>query len=189
MSAPRAAGPEGGKRSSPGVPPVILRDFRAKDLDALHDLLSDPEVMRFSVSGPMSRFEVRKVLGRLLGAHPWLPGLWAVALEPQGEMLGICGFHDQEFEDESVWELGYRLRRRAWGRGLATEAARQARDRAFGEFGLRRFVSFIEAENVASLRVAEKIGMHHERDGVFRGIPVRVYAIERDTVTREGAPR
>jgi len=59
-------------------------------------------------------------------------------------------------------ELGWRLARRAWGRGLATEGATAARDWALGELGMPDLISIIHPENAASRRVAEKLGMKLE---------------------------
>ncbi len=56
-------------------------------------------------------------------------------------------------------ELGWRLERSSWGRGLATEAALASRADAFGRLGLAELISIIHPDNVASTRVAAKLGM------------------------------
>ena len=65
-----------------------------------------------------------------------------------------------------------------YGRGLATEAARGVMDYASGDLGLVRIVSFIEPDNRASARVAEKNGLVFERDALFRDIPVRIFCAD-----------
>jgi RimJ/RimL family protein N-acetyltransferase len=76
-------------------------------------------------------------------------------------------------------EIGWRLRRDAWGRGLATEGALAAREHAFGELGLARLVALVHPENAASIRVVGKLGMTLERERISRhGTPVLVYALE-----------
>jgi RimJ/RimL family protein N-acetyltransferase len=61
-------------------------------------------------------------------------------------------------------ELGWRLGRSTWGRGLATEAATAAREDAFGRLGLEELISIIHPDNAASQRVATKMGMTIESE-------------------------
>jgi len=103
-------------------------------------------------------------------------------------VIGFCGltrFDDVDGQPEI--EIGYRLARAYWEQGLATEAALAVRDYACSQLGLRRLIALIDAENVRSIRVAEKIGLHHEKDTLFREKPVRVYAISFESEGR--APR
>jgi ribosomal-protein-alanine N-acetyltransferase len=65
-------------------------------------------------------------------------------------------------------EVTYLIDRLYWGRGLATEAAREAVKLGFESYGFRRIVALINPENVASVRVAEKVGMRYERDVDFK---------------------
>ena len=76
-------------------------------------------------------------------------------------------------------EIGYRLRRSAWGQGYATEAAQEVRDYAFHTLGMKRLIAIIDPANVASIRVAEKIGMNYEQDVMFEGYthPDHVYVV------------
>jgi RimJ/RimL family protein N-acetyltransferase len=71
--------------------------------------------------------------------------------------------------------------RSAWGRGYATEAARAVRDFAFGDLGMQRLIAIIDPSNIASIRVAEKIGMHHDAEVMLEGYthPDHVYIIAR----------
>ena len=79
-------------------------------------------------------------------------------------------------------ELGWRLSRSAWGQGYASEAARAARDDAFGRLGLARIISIIHPDNVRSERVAFKLGFH--RDGSIHnpvlGRSVNLWSISAD---------
>ena len=71
------------------------------------------------------------------------------------------------------------MQRAAWGYGYASEAARAVRDFAFFTLNIQRLIAVIDPMNVASLRVAEKIGMHYEADAMLEGYdhPDRVYVI------------
>jgi RimJ/RimL family protein N-acetyltransferase len=79
-------------------------------------------------------------------------------------------------------EIGYRLARSAWGKGFATEAARAVRDVAVHTLGIKRLIAIIDPANTASIRVAQKIGMHHESEVRLEGYdhPDHVYVIARD---------
>jgi RimJ/RimL family protein N-acetyltransferase len=83
----------------------------------------------------------------------------------------------QEVEGQSETEIGYLVARAHWRRGIATEAALALREYAFSTLGRTRVISLIRAENLPSQGVARKLGMIHERDVRWAGLPHRVYAI------------
>ena len=91
---------------------------------------------------------------------------------------GLALFQDIDGAPEV--EIGYRLRPDYWGRGLGTEAAAATRDYGFGELGMTRLISLIQPENIASVRIAEKIGMGCEKEIRKWGLQILVYAISRD---------
>jgi RimJ/RimL family protein N-acetyltransferase len=82
-------------------------------------------------------------------------------------------------------EIGWRLARRFWGHGIATEAARAALSHAFDTVGLRRILSICNVDNVASETVMRKLGMYLDRETAVpsHGARVRVYAITREEHT------
>ena len=91
-----------------------------------------------------------------------------------------CGLtHFPDINGRPEIEIGYRLARAHWGRGLATEAARAVRDYAFDTLRLPRLIALIDPANTASIRVAEKLAMRHESEVVLPGYdhPDRVYAL------------
>jgi RimJ/RimL family protein N-acetyltransferase len=156
---------------------LLLRPWRpAEDLDALAAINADPDVMRFvAPNRPLSRAETAAQLERFV-AH-WDQhgfGLWAVVpRESDGRAVGFAGLAIPSFLPQILpaVEVGWRLASAAWGRGYATEAARASVAFGFERLGLRSIVSVIEAGNVRSLRVAEKLGM--------RPAPDRLHAVTR----------
>jgi len=95
-------------------------------------------------------------------------------------VIGYCGlFFFPDVNGQSEVELGYRLAKSAWGQGYATESARAVRDYAFATLGLKRLIAMIDPSNLASIKVAQKIGMQYEKDVIFAGYthPDLVYAI------------
>lgn len=161
------------------TPRLTLRHFRPEDVGALTAVLSDPEVMRFSVTGPMTREQVQAMLERVYRSYTENGfGLWAVE-HRAGLMIGYCGLLAQEVDGRREVEIGYRLARNYWGSGLATEAALATRDHAFGPLGLRRLVSLVDPENIGSRRVAEKAGMRLVKTTFKWDMDIFVYALEK----------
>ena len=160
---------------------IILREFHWQDLPNLMLLLTDPEVMRFSVTGPLSEAQVQGFLKRCQQKYQeqgyWL---WAAVLRGENTFIGYSGLLDQTIEGHPEIEVAYRLLPIYWGQGLGTEAAALARDYAFSNLEVGRIISLIEPANVASIRVAEKNGLRYEKDTTYYHLHVRVYALSRE---------
>ena len=164
---------------------VILRPFRAEDVDLLSELMADQDFMRFSL-GVYTR---EQTLGFLEKVLTWereaLPSQFAVEIKSEGTLLGYCGFFHQDVDGKTEIEIGYRLHPDYWNKGLATEAAIAVRDHAFRDLKLPRVISLIHPENIASRRVAEKIGMALEKHTTFRGFPANVFSLSREQWLKE----
>jgi RimJ/RimL family protein N-acetyltransferase len=139
---------------------LILRRFTEDDIDNLVDLDSDPAVVWGGRSTPREEVE-RDHIPAYLDYYQRYEGygFWAVIEKSSGAFLGW--FHYRPYEDAPVDqpELGYRLRRSAWGKGYATEGSRALIRKGFTEFGVQRVVAFTYGEHHASRRVMEKAGM------------------------------
>jgi RimJ/RimL family protein N-acetyltransferase len=142
---------------------LVLRRFTEADLDNLVDLDGDPEVMRFLSGGkPTPRDVIQNVtLPRFLHYYERFEGygFWAAIEKSTGEFLGWFHFRPPEGAGPEEVELGYRLRKSAWGKGYGTEGSRALIQKGFTELGVRRVVAFTFGENVRSRRVMEKAGM------------------------------
>ena len=101
---------------------------------------------------------------------------------------GRCGFlvwdaetltptTEAEAADPTELEIGYALGREFWRQGYATEAATAVRNHALRSMHRTRLIAFIRPGNLASARVAEKLGMRHERDVELMELPARLYAL------------
>jgi len=146
---------------------LLLRAFRASDLDALAAMQANVEVRRFLGAGTLlSRAETWTLMERFLGQWP-LRGYGPFAVEADGRCAGWAGIlHPLEWPEA---ELAYSLDQEFWGRGLASEAARAARDWAFATHGFARLASFIRPGNARSIRVAKKLGAVREGMVELRG--------------------
>lgn len=151
------------------VPPVhvyleterlILRRFTESDADDLFALDNDPDVMRYLNGGAPTPREVidERVLPRLIAG-----GFFAALEKPAGRFLGWFHLRTVEGRPPDELELGYRLRKEAWGRGFATEGSVALIDKAFAELGAGRVFAQTMAVNLGSRRVMEKCGLRFAR--------------------------
>jgi RimJ/RimL family protein N-acetyltransferase len=141
-----------------------LREFTPDDLGLLIDLNSDPEVMWFLTKGvPYTVDENRAFLDTVISGYPVNPGygVWAGFRADTDEFVGWFALHPTHGKPVTEPELGYRLRRTAWGCGFATEGSRALIARAFGELGADRVWAETMAVNARSRSVLEKLGMSH----------------------------
>lgn len=156
---------------------LVLRRYTIDDLDGLVAVLCDRLTMRFyprSFSRDDAAVWIDNNLARYENdSH----GLWAMDLKATGQFVGNCGPVKQIVEGRSEVELGWHVNRKYWGQGLATEAGAACRDYAFTNLGVARLVSLILPENVQSRRVAEKIGMHVEKQVEFKGLNHCLYVM------------
>lgn len=146
---------------------MTLRKFTADDVDNLCGLDGDPEVMRFLTGGKATPRDVieAETLPRFLRCYELYDGFgyWAAIEKASGEFLGWFLFRPSEGGDPGDVELGYRLKKSAWGKGYATEGSRALIDKGFTELGARRVFAETMAVNAASRRVMEKSGLKFAR--------------------------
>ncbi|HEY3735402.1 MAG TPA: GNAT family N-acetyltransferase [Streptosporangiaceae bacterium] len=142
---------------------LVLRRFTVADVDNLTELDADPDVMRFITGGvPTAREEIEQdILPAFLGYYERFEGygFWAAIEKATGEFLGWFHFRPGADSGPGEVDLGYRLRKSAWGNGYATECSRALIDKGFAELGVQRVVAETMAVNTASRRVMEKAGL------------------------------
>ncbi|MGE0543770.1 MAG: GNAT family N-acetyltransferase [Dehalococcoidia bacterium] len=142
---------------------LLLRRFTTADVDNLFALDGDPAVMRYLSGGAATPRDVieRDILPRFLRSYEPDAGFgyWAAEERATGAFVGWFSFHPPDGAGRDNIELGYRLRRAAWGKGYATEGARALIRKGFTEQGVRRVFATTYQDNLASRRVMEKLGM------------------------------
>ncbi len=155
---------------------LTLCQFTHADVDQLVALDSDPAVMRWLNGGvPTPRAVIeREILPRFLRSYQRRAGygVWAAIERASGDFVGWFGFQPRDgadLDEIDEIELGYRLRRSAWGKGYATEGARALIRKGFTELGAQRIVATTYQDNLASRRVMEKAGLRLAR--TFRLTP------------------
>lgn len=147
-----------------------LREFVLEDSSALSAVLGDADVMKFG-PGTQSLKQIQDWLADAINQYKLRGfGPWAVIGKNSDTLLGYCGlFYFPDLAGREEIEIGYRFARSHWGRGYATEAAAAVREHAFNQLGIPRLVAMIDPGNTASLRVAEKLGMHYKKEIMFEG--------------------
>ena len=167
---------------------LVLRPFAVEDAQLLFDLDADPEVRRF-VDQPEAptRAHCDAVVARVLAIDQSTPevGFWIA--EEGGVFAGW--FHlkpprEGEPAEPGDLEIGYRLLRSAWGRGLATEGSQMLVARAFEVLDAPRVTAVALTEHAASIRIMSKLGMTRWRQWEYRSrsgamLPIVTYARSR----------
>lgn len=156
------------------TPRLQLRPFSAADTARVHGIYSDPQVMRYVATGPLSDVSATE---RLLGdyaAHQRAHGysFWAVIERASGTLIGDAGLYRSQ---RGEVELGYTLGTPWWGRGYATEAAGAWIEAAFDTLGIDAVIALAEPANTGSLRVLEKVGMQRGGERIAFGRPHAVF--------------
>jgi RimJ/RimL family protein N-acetyltransferase len=173
---------------------LALSEITCHDGNELHELDADPRVMRYIGSGRAStRAQIDDAMHRIPRAYALYPGLgtWRATRRDNGEFIGW--FALKYIPGTAEVEVGYRLRHGAWGRGYATEGARELVRHGFDDLGLYRIVGVTHPQNTASQRVLLKAGLADAGWGHYYGRPVRVFERVRDAAWRpkwanDGAP-
>lgn len=156
-----------------------LRPYRDEDLKDLHAMFSDPEHMAW-YPAPFDRDGTKAWVERTFERYRDDGfGLWIVEDRETGEFLGTVGPTIQFVEDVGHVEIGWHTKPGKKGQGIAPEAASAARDWAFERLDVDHLISLVRPENTGSNRVAQKIGMHVDREVDYKGLLHYVYRLDR----------
>jgi len=158
-----------------------LRPYRLEDLDDLHAMFSDPEHMTWYPAPFQREGSLTWLESQIAGYETPGYALWIVEDRVTGEFLGTAGPALRLVEGVDEVEIGWHTRPGRKGEGIAPEAAAAARDWAFANLDVDHVISLVRPENRASCRVAEKIGMHVDREVDYKGLRHLVYRIDRIT--------
>ncbi|BBM82517.1 GNAT family N-acetyltransferase [Candidatus Uabimicrobium amorphum] len=145
---------------------LILRSWKKEDYAPFFDINNDSEVVRF-LPGTLSREENDAFISRIESHFAKYGfGLFACEHKHDGVFIGFVGLSIPSFSCDFTpcVEIGWRLARKYWGQGLATEGAKRVLKYARDALNLERVVSFTVPDNVGSRRVMEKLGMRYIKD-------------------------
>ena len=169
---------------------LILRRWRESDRPPFAAMNADLEVMRYFTK-PLTRSESDAFVDRIerhFQEHDW--GLWALERRDTAEFIGFTGLWPATIEAPftPAVEVGWRLRRSAWGHGFATEAAKAAIADGFDRVRIPEIVSFTASLNERSWRLMERLGMRRVEGGDFDNPSVPVGQAHRRHVLYRFAP-
>lgn len=143
------------------TPRLLIRAWQDDDRPALERMVADSEMMRFLTSGRAWRAdEVDELLerqARHMANHGFCMG--PMVLRATGEVIGVAGLQPLDLPGEV--ELGWWVWKDHWGKGYATEAGAALVEYGFSVRGLPRLHAVIDPENIASIRVAERLGLRY----------------------------
>ena len=168
------------------TPRLNLRHQFIEDLDDLWALYCNPNITKYIPDAPRSRAEAREELEWHMHGHPQHPelGLWATIHKETNRFVGRCGLLPWTIDQRPEVEVAYMLAKESWGQGLGTEAAQAVLDYGFEKLDLSRLICLIDRDNLASIRVAEKIGMTFEKEGRDDKGPYLLYSRYRQSIPK-----
>jgi ribosomal-protein-alanine N-acetyltransferase len=166
------------------TPRLLLRHLGMQDVQELYSLYQDIDIRRYFPDGVLGFEDTKEELEWYMKGHPQYPelGLWATVHKESGRFIGRCGLLPWEIDGKLEIEIAYLLNKDFWHQGFATEAAHGIMLYGFEKLHLTRLICMMHPENVASQKVAVRIGMKLERqvDGIAgENFPTLLYAIEK----------
>ncbi|MEH1828052.1 MAG: GNAT family protein [Nostoc sp.] len=143
---------------------LLMRDFIETDWQAVFAYQSDPLYLRYNYWTHRTQKDVCEFIQMFIDQQKEQPRTkfqLAIILKEKNQLIGNCGIrvNDPEMREANI---GYELNTQYWGQGYATEAAHAILKFGFEELGMHRIWSWCVAENLASIKVLEKIGMRRE---------------------------
>ena len=159
---------------------MIIREFDSADVKAFSEILADPEVMEFSSNGPLSEADTMVFVEWCIKSYKkYGYGQWAVIEKKSGKLIGCCGLSCTTIDESDEVEIGYRLARNQWGKGLASEAANCVLAHGYENGNIESIVGIVSPRHRASICVLEKIGFRVFSETRYSGWNVRVYRISK----------
>ena len=156
-------------------PRLILRCFTEADAPLILELNSNPEIVKYVHEPTLKTVEQAEeiITNIILPQYKNNLGRWAIITKTDNDFIGWCGLKYRPEIDEI--DLGYRLMQKAWGKGYATEAAAKTLEYGFRTLNIKLITGRAHIENLASIKVLEKIGMDFIGEGIVDDCPVRTY--------------
>jgi Acetyltransferases, including N-acetylases of ribosomal proteins len=153
-----------------------LREFTPKDAQSMFDLNADPEVIKYTGDLPFESVEQAKAFLQNYNDYQENGfGRWAMITKTENEFIGWCGL---KLNEEELIDLGFRVFRKHWNKGYASEAAKACIQYGFETLGFDQIIGRVLSENAASIKVLEKLGMQYWKSGTCHGFEnARYYRI------------
>jgi RimJ/RimL family protein N-acetyltransferase len=159
---------------------LVIREYTSEDFDALYEILSDAETMKYYPK-PYDENGVRRWIVWCIGSYKQNGfGLWALELKETGAFIGDCGISMQNIDGEILPEIGYHVNKKYWRQGYAKEACAAVKDWLFQNTDFEGVYSYMNQENVASCATAAANGMTKIKAYENKEEKLYVYRITRE---------
>ena len=139
---------------------LILREFSVADTSDVLAFGADPQVNKYTGDQQISTLEEARSIIRDVNHKDYQTygyGRWALIYKPDNKLIGFVGL--KYLPEMEVTDIGFRMLPEYWGKGIATEAAKEVIRYGFEKLGLERIIGIALPENIASCKVLEKIGL------------------------------
>ena len=162
-----------------------LRELIESDVDGFYELDSDPEVHRYLGNSPVTDKQQLADVIKYVQQQYIENGIgrWAVVDKNTNEFIGWSGLKlvkDTINNQSNYYDLGYRLIRKHWGKGIATETAKASIEYGFNVMNLKEIIAAIHCDNVASNNVVKKLGFELVETFVFDDEPHNWHKLTRE---------
>lgn len=153
---------------------LILREFTLKDIEALYQIRTNPEVLKTIFKEPMKLMqEAIDLVNKMRDDFENSAGInWAITLKNTGEIIGVIGLW-RIIKEHYRAEIGYTLRPEYWKQGIISEAVQAVLETGFNTFNLHTIEANLDPKNIGSERVLQKTGFikegYFKEDFFFRG--------------------
>lgn len=146
---------------------LIIRSFSESDINTYCKIVSKPEVVKYLRNNkPHSKIEAESYIKDTMSKEK-SSGIarYAVSLKTTGELIGFCGF---DISGNNI-DFGWRYDSSVWGNGYASEAAHAVLNFGINELKLNSIIAGCAIENIASVKIIEKLGFPHCESGIVNG--------------------
>ncbi len=160
----------------------LLRDIEESDVQGIYDLDSDPEVHEFLGKKPIKTMEeAEKVIAYIRGQYSSNGiGRWAIEDKSTGDFIGWSGLkYEEEVRDYEYYDIGYRIQKKHWGKGIATETAIAALNYGFEQMNLPQISGGAEAAHTVSNHILQKIGLRFVESFLLEGDDCNWYSLKK----------
>ena len=158
------------------TPRLYLREITVEDAENAYLLNLDPEVVKYTGDLPFVNVEeARTFLQNYDHYKKYQFGRWAVISKSDDQFLGWCGL--KYTAELNEYDIGFRLSKKFWNLGYATEAAKACIKLGFEKYHFNEIVGRAMKENVASIKVLEKIGLRYDKPFDFDGNEGVIYKL------------
>ena len=157
---------------------LLLRELTPIDAENFYNLNLNPIVIKYTGNSAFKNVEeAKEFLENYQDYNQNGYGRWAVIHKETNKFIGWCGLKFGEMENET--DIGFRFFEEEWNKGYATESAKACLNYGFEQLNLKRIIGRAMKENVASIKVLEKIGLEYESDSELDGKKAVIYKIEK----------